>query len=112
MAVFADSWCTANGKPKSVAMLTDVKSDYSQGLAKVFTRQVHRRSAARSSARRATRTATAISARSSPPSRPRIPSLIFVPGYYTDIGQIAIQARDLGITAAARSAATAGNRRS
>ena len=27
------------------------------------------------------------------------PSIIFVPGYYTDIGQIAIQARDLGITA-------------
>src|SRR4051795_12226558 len=36
-AVFADQWATANGKPKSMAMLTDVKSDYSQGLKAVVT---------------------------------------------------------------------------
>ncbi|MEA2415665.1 MAG: branched-chain amino acid transport system substrate-binding protein, partial [Thermoanaerobaculia bacterium] len=36
-AVFADQWCSMNGKPKSMAMLTDVKSDYSQGLKKVVT---------------------------------------------------------------------------
>src|SRR5258707_675585 len=36
-AVFADQWCTANNKPKNVAIITDVKSDYSRGLATVFT---------------------------------------------------------------------------
>src|SRR5436305_242870 len=97
-AVFADGWCTTNNKPKSVAILTDIKSDYSQGLAKVFTAKfgalggkiVGTQSYANGDSDFPSQL-TAIKATN--------PSIIFVPGYYTDIGQIAIQARDLGITA-------------
>jgi branched-chain amino acid transport system substrate-binding protein len=97
-AVFADGWCTANNKPKNVAMLTDVKSDYSQGLAKVFTAKftalggkiIGTQSYANGDSDFHSQL-TAIKGTN--------PSIIFVPGYYTDIGQIAIQARDLGITA-------------
>lgn len=96
-AVFADQWSTTNHKPKNVAMLTDVKSDYSQGLAKVFTAKftalggkiVGTQSYANGDADFRSQL-TAIKATN--------PSLLYVPGYYTDIGQIAIQARDLGIT--------------
>jgi branched-chain amino acid transport system substrate-binding protein len=97
-AVFADGWCTANNKPKTVAMLTDVKSDYSQGLAKVFS--------AKFGALGGKIVGTQSYANSDSDFRSQLtaikgtnPSIIFVPGYYTDIGQIAIQARDLGITA-------------
>lgn len=96
-AVFADQWCTTNNKPKSVAILADVKSDYSQGLAKVFTAKftgfggkiVGTQSYANGDSDFRSQL-TAIKATN--------PSMLFVPGYYTDIGQIAIQARDLGIT--------------
>lgn len=96
-AVFADQWSTTNKKPKNVAILTDVKSDYSQGLAKVFTGKftalggkiVGTQSYANGDADFRSQL-TAIKATN--------PSLLYVPGYYTDIGQIAIQARDLGIT--------------
>jgi branched-chain amino acid transport system substrate-binding protein len=96
-AVFADQWCTTNNKPKSVAILADVKSDYSQGLAKVFTAKftgfggkiVGTQSYANGDSDFRSQL-TAIKATN--------PSILFVPGYYTDIGQIAIQARDLGIT--------------
>src|SRR6202171_6026134 len=36
-AIFASQWADQNKKAKTVAILTDVKSDYSQGLTKVFT---------------------------------------------------------------------------
>ena len=39
------------------------------------------------------------------------PQAIFIPGYYTEVGQIARQARELGITRRC-SAATAGTARS
>jgi len=96
-AVFADQWCSTNGKPKSVAMLTDVKSDYSQGLKKVFT--------AKFTALGGQVVGTQGYAQGDSDFRSQLtaikatnPSLLYVPGYYTDIGQIAIQARDLGIT--------------
>jgi branched-chain amino acid transport system substrate-binding protein len=74
-----------------------VKSDYSQGLAKVFTAKftalggkiVGTQSYANGDSDFRSQL-TAIKATN--------PSLLYVPGYYTDIGQIAIQARDLGIT--------------
>jgi branched-chain amino acid transport system substrate-binding protein len=96
-AVFADQWATANNKSKSVAMLTDVKSDYSRGLGAVFTakftalggKMVGTQSYANGDSDFRSQL-TAIKATN--------PSLLYVPGYYTDIGQIAIQARDLGIT--------------
>ena len=97
-AVFADQWTTTSGKPKTVAMLTDVKSDYSQGLAKVFT--------AKFTALGGKIVGTQSYANGDSDFRSQLttikgtnPSLLYVPGYYTDIGQIAIQARDLGITA-------------
>ncbi|HEX9459066.1 MAG TPA: ABC transporter substrate-binding protein [Thermoanaerobaculia bacterium] len=96
-AVFADQWCSTNGKPKSVAMLTDVKSDYSQGLKDFFT--------AKFTALGGTIVGTQGYAQGDSDFRSQLtaikatnPSLLYVPGYYTDIGQIAIQARDLGIT--------------
>jgi branched-chain amino acid transport system substrate-binding protein len=96
-AVFADQWCSMNGKPKSMAMLTDVKSDYSQGLKKVVT--------AKFTALGGKVVGTQGYAQGDADFRSQLtalkatnPSIIYVPGYYTDIGQIAIQARDLGIT--------------
>jgi branched-chain amino acid transport system substrate-binding protein len=96
-AVFADQWCSMNGKPKSIAMLTDVKSDYSQGLKAVVT--------AKFTALGGQVVGTQGYAQGDSDFRSQLtalkatnPSMIYVPGYYTDIGQIAIQARDLGIT--------------
>jgi branched-chain amino acid transport system substrate-binding protein len=96
-AKFAARWCDQNKKPKAVAILTDVKSDYSQGLGKVFQdtfTQLGGKIAGANSY-----------SNGDSDFRPQLtavkstnPSLIFVPGYYTDIGQIASQARDLGIT--------------
>ena len=64
----------------------------------VLHRGVHRSSAARSSSSRPTAPATRTSAPSSPRSRPRSPRRSIVPGYYTEAGLIARQARELGIT--------------
>jgi branched-chain amino acid transport system substrate-binding protein len=96
-AVFADQWTATNGKPKNVAMLLDVKSDYSQGLGKVFS--------AKFTALGGKIAGTQSYAKGDSDFRSQLtaikatnPSMIFVPGYYTDIGQIANQARDLGIT--------------
>jgi branched-chain amino acid transport system substrate-binding protein len=83
-------------KMKRAAILRDVKSDYSMGLAEFFKRQflanggqiVADQSYAKGDSDFRAQL-TAIKAQN--------PEAIFVPGYYTDIGQIAIQARDLGI---------------
>ncbi|HEX6178569.1 MAG TPA: ABC transporter substrate-binding protein [Thermoanaerobaculia bacterium] len=83
-------------KMNRAAILVDVKSDYSTGLAQFFEeafvknggRIVARQSYAKGDNDfRAQLTAI----------RSANPQVIFVPGYYNDIGQIAIQARDLGI---------------
>ena len=82
---------------KRAAVLIDVKSDYSTGLAANFERTfvanggqvVGRQSYAQGDSDFRSQL-TAIKATN--------PEVIFVPGYYNDIGQIAIQARDLGIT--------------
>jgi branched-chain amino acid transport system substrate-binding protein len=81
---------------KQAAILTDVKSDYSQGLARYFEESftkaggqvVGRASYAKGDADfRAQLTAL----------KQHNPQILFVPGYYTDIGQIATQAKDLGL---------------
>jgi branched-chain amino acid transport system substrate-binding protein len=95
-AKFANQWLEENKKPKNVAILTDVKSDYSQGLTKVFTKKLQElggkvvitQSYANADSDFRSQL-TAIKATN--------PSLLFVPGYYTDIGQIAIQRADLGL---------------
>ena len=83
---------------KTAAILTDVKSDYSQGLAHFFEErftQLGGKIVARASYANGDSDfkAQLTSVKSSNPQ------ILFVPGYYTDIGQIAIQKNDLGITA-------------
>ncbi len=81
---------------KKAAILIDVKSDYSTGLAQFFERTftanggkvVGKQSYAKGDSDFRSQL-TAIKATN--------PEVIFVPGYYNDIGQIAIQARDLGM---------------
>jgi branched-chain amino acid transport system substrate-binding protein len=84
-------------KLTKAALLVDVKSDYSTGLAANFERTfvanggtiVGKQSYAKGDSDfRAQLTTLKGSA----------PDVVFVPGYYNDIGQIAIQARDLGMT--------------
>lgn len=81
-----------------VAILRDVKSDYSVGLADFFTQAFTA----------AGGTIVADQSYSEGDSdfksqltaiRAVAPDAIFVPGYYTEAGSIAVQARDLGITA-------------
>jgi branched-chain amino acid transport system substrate-binding protein len=81
---------------KRAAILTDVKNDYSTGLTTVIERTftslggqfVGKQSYANGDSDFRSQL-TAI--------RGTNPEVIFVPGYYTDIGQIAIQMRDLGM---------------
>ena len=82
---------------KKAAVLIDVKSDYSTGLAANFERVfvanggriVGKQSYAQGDSDFRSQLTTLKGAG---------PEVIFVPGYYNDIGQIAIQARDLGMT--------------
>ena len=86
-----------NLKAARVAILRDNKNDYSVGLAEVFRAEF-------------TKSGGAIVAEQSYSGgdtefRPQLtalksanPEVLFIPGFYTDVGQIAIQARDLGVT--------------
>lgn len=84
-------------KMNRAAILVDVKSDYSTGLAQFFERAfvanggriVVKQSYAKGDNDFRSQLTSIRSAN---------PQVIFIPGYYNDIGQIAIQARDLGIT--------------
>ena len=97
LAVFAAGPQPNGLNAKTVAILVDVKSDYSTGLASVFAqkfvslggRVVARASYSNGDSDFKSQLTTVKAAK---------PEVLFVPGYYTDIGQIAIQARDLGIT--------------
>ncbi len=93
MAKFA----TDNLKIKKAAILRDVRNDYSVGLAKVFTDNF-------------TKLGGEITANESFSSgdvdfkaqltnmKNTHPDALYVPGYYTDVGLIARQAREVGIT--------------
>ncbi len=81
----------------NVAVLTDVKSDYSLGLAKFFKQgftagggTIAAEQNYSSGDKDFSAQLTAIKAAN--------PDGIFVPGYYTEVGLIALQARQLGIT--------------
>ncbi len=89
-----------NLKAKKVALLTDVKSDYSKGLAQYFTEYftshggtivVERSYSGGGTDRDFRAQLTSIKAAQ--------PDVIFVPGYYTEAGLIGKQARSLGIKA-------------
>jgi branched-chain amino acid transport system substrate-binding protein len=85
-------------KAKKVAILRDVKSDYSVGLSEVFTSEFKKAGGTivvdtsySSGDMDFKSQLTAIRAKS--------PDAIYVPGYYTEVGLIARQARELGIKA-------------
>jgi branched-chain amino acid transport system substrate-binding protein len=85
-------------KAKSVAVLKDVKSDYSIGLAKFFedgfspsSGKIVAEQNYSSGDKDFSAELTAIKAAN--------PDAIFVPGYYTEVGLIALQAKQLGINA-------------
>jgi branched-chain amino acid transport system substrate-binding protein len=92
------NFATKTLKVKSVAIFTDVKSDYSKGLAKFF-KQGFTANGGKIVAeldynggdKDFKAELTAIKAAN--------PEAIFVPGYYTDVALICIQAKQLGITA-------------
>ena len=93
MAKFA----TNTLKLKNVAVLRDIKSDYSVGLANFFVENFTKLGGTIATDisysqgdKDFTAQLTAIKAKN--------PDGIFVPGYYTEVGLIALQARKLGIT--------------
>jgi len=81
-----------------VAVLTDLKSDYSIGLAEVFRRRFRElggQVVSEESYAKGDTDFRALLTR----VKARRPEAIFVPGYYSDAGPIAHQARELGIQA-------------
>jgi branched-chain amino acid transport system substrate-binding protein len=78
------------------AILTDVKSDYSNGLAQFF-EQRFRKLGGQIVAKQSYANGDSDFRSQLTAVKAAAPQVLFVPGYYTDIGQIAIQARDLGI---------------
>ena len=86
-----------NLKLKSAAILVDRKNDYSVGLAEFFRRDFE------ASGGKITSEQSYSGGDSE--FRPQLttiksskPDILFIPGFYTEVGQIAIQARDLGMT--------------
>jgi branched-chain amino acid transport system substrate-binding protein len=80
----------------SAALLVDRKNDYSVGLAEVFRRDFE--------AAGGTIVAEQSYGGGDTEFRPQLttikaasPKAVFIPGFYTEVGQIAIQARDLGL---------------
>jgi branched-chain amino acid transport system substrate-binding protein len=97
LAVFAANPKAENGlAAKTAAILTDVKSDYSTGLAKVF-EQTFTSRGGKIVARASYANGDSDFKSQLTSVKATNPDILFVPGYYTDIGQIAIQARDLGL---------------
>lgn len=80
---------------KTAAVFTDIKSDYSVGLTKYFTQEFSKHGkvvdqesyGAGDSDFRSQLTRI----------KAAKPDIIFIPGYYTEVGNIAVQARSLGI---------------
>jgi branched-chain amino acid transport system substrate-binding protein len=81
---------------KRAALLVDMKSDYSTGLAEYF-----EKSFAANGGRIVARQSYSEGDNDFRPQLTTIraadPDVVFIPGYYNDIGPIAIQARELGI---------------
>lgn len=83
-------------KFKRAAILRDVKSDYSMGLADFFKRTFVAQGGQIVADNSYSKGDSDFRAQLTGMKASR-PEVLFVPGYYTDIGQIAIQARDLGM---------------
>ena len=85
-----------NLKAKRIAVLTDVKSDYSVGLTDWFEKSAKTKGA--QIVVQQSYTAGDLDYRSQLTSiRAHHPDILYVPGYYTDVGLIIRQARDLKI---------------
>ena len=96
MAKFA----ALNLKLKTVAILEDVRNDYSVGLTQYFTEAFTSLGGAIASGKPQAYNAGDTDFRSQLTAiKAMKPEAIYVPGYYTDVGLIARQARELGITA-------------
>jgi branched-chain amino acid transport system substrate-binding protein len=85
-------------KAASAAVLKDTRSDYSMGLAQVFADQFAAQGGAISSTEAYAQGDTDFRAQLTAIKRAK-PDVVFIPGYYTDVGLIARQARELGIKA-------------
>ena len=86
-----------NLKLDTAAILQDQKNDYSVGLAQVFRKEFEAAGGKvvgqQSYSGGDTEFRPQLTA-----IRAANPQVLFIPGFYTDVGQISIQARDLGIT--------------
>jgi|SoiMethySBSTD1v2_1073268.scaffolds.fasta_scaffold71162_3 branched-chain amino acid transport system substrate-binding protein len=94
MAKFAHD----NLKLNKVAVLRDLGSAYSQGLADVFERKFNEMGGKIVARETYTKGSTDFRSQLTAIKRAS-PDAIYIPGYYNDIGLIARQARELGITA-------------
>ena len=94
MARFASE----NLKAKKVAILRDVKNDYSVGLANYFT-ETFKKSGGEIVLDQSYSAGDMDFKSQLTAIRTKNPEAIFVPGYYTEVGLIARQARELGIKA-------------
>lgn len=83
---------------KHAAILTDVKNDYSTGLTAVI-EETYKKAGQQIVAKQSYSNGDSDFHSQLTAIRAMNPDVIFVPGYYTDVGQIASQARDLGIKA-------------
>jgi branched-chain amino acid transport system substrate-binding protein len=82
---------------RSAALLVDVKSDYSVGLAAAFRRAFTAAGGTVTSEQRYSEGDTDFSAQLTE-IRSRPPDVLFVPGYYTEVGLIARQKKALGVS--------------
>jgi len=85
-------------KATKAAILTDVKNDYSTGLTKVI-EETYAQAGAKIVGKQSYSNGDSDFRSQLTAIKAQNPQAIFIPGYYTDVGQIASQARDLGITA-------------
>ncbi len=85
-----------NLKLSQVSVLTDNKSAYSIGLAKVFTEEFQKMGGKIAADESYSKGDTDFRAQLTALKQAK-PEAVFVPGYYTDVGLIARQARELGL---------------
>ena len=93
MAKFA----AENLKLKKVAILRDVRNDYSVGLAKVFTENFTKMGGQIVSNESYSQGDVDFKAQLTN-MKGTAPEALYVPGYYTDVGLVARQAREVGLT--------------
>jgi branched-chain amino acid transport system substrate-binding protein len=82
---------------KRVAVLKDIKNDYSVGLAQFFTEEFTGRQGGSITGEQAYSEGDSDFRSQLTALKANNPEAIFVPGYYTEVGSIAIQAKELGI---------------